>query len=232
LPSYNEAANVGLLITEILSVAPADVEVLLVDDNSPDGTAKVAARQFGSDPRVRILVRTEGRGFAQAIRSGIECSRGTRVLVMDTDFNHDPRVIPALVGIAPFTDIVSGSRFVPGGAMEDRTRYWASFVYNIAIRVALGTSVRDNLCGYFVMNRDALLRLPLDAIFYGFGDYYFRLLFFAQKVGYRMIEIPISMPLRRAGQQKNQVLRTLLQYSINLVRFRMQLWRARTERSR
>jgi dolichol-phosphate mannosyltransferase len=223
LPTYNEGENIVALVGEVFRFAAPDAEVLVVDDNSPDGTGHLVGTAFQDCPRLRVIVRTEDRGFANSIRAGIQNARGLRVLVMDSDFNHAPRMIPALAGIAQFTDIASGSRFVPGGGMEDRKRYWASFIYNVAIRVLLGTKVRDNLCGFFVIRRATLLELPLDEIFFGFGDYYFRLIYCAQRMGWGIIEVPIFMPLRRGGSAKNRVFFTFFQYSTNLLRFRQRL---------
>ncbi len=220
LPAYNEAGSIVGLIRSVLEACPT-AEVLLIDDHSPDGTARRAEEAFATDSRVRVIVRTRDRGFARSIRAGVEAARSDRVVVMDSDFNHDPADIPRLVGISPYADIVSGSRFAPGGNMQDRTRYLASFVYNLCIRVLLRTQVQDNLCGYYVMRRDKLLALPLDRIFFGFGDYYFRLLHFAQTRGYSIIEIPIVLGARRAGTPKNRVTRTFVQYTVALFRFRI-----------
>jgi len=220
VPAYNEAGSIVELITDILRWAPPDAEVLLVDDNSPDGTAARASAAFAGEARVRVLVRTTDRGFAKSIRAGIEAAGAPLVLVMDSDFNHDPADIPRLVGISPYADIVSGSRFAPGGNMPDRSRYLASLLYNFAIRVVLRTQVQDNLCGFFAMRRELLLALPLDEIFFGFGDYFYRLIHFAQRRHCSIIEVPIVLGARRTGTAKNRVARTFLQYTIALIRFR------------
>lgn len=231
VPAYNEAASIGPLLSSILEHAPAATEVLLVDDNSPDGTAALARDAFSGDPRVRVIVRQSDRGFAKSIRAGIECARAPLVLVMDSDFNHDPADIPRLVGISPYADIVSGSRFAPGGNMPDRSRYLASLLYNVAIRVILRTQVQDNLCGFFVIRRELVLALPLDAIFFGFGDYFYRLIHFAQSRRYSIIEVPIILGARRAGTAKNRITRTFVQYTIALIRFRAGLRRSSRERT-
>lgn len=222
LPAYNEAESIVPLIREILDHSPADVEVILIDDDSPDETARVAREALAHDPRVRVLVRTEDRGFAKSIRAGIEAARGSSVIVMDSDFNHDPRVIPTLIGMSPYAGMVSGSRFAPGGNMQDQARYLLSFVYNLGLRVLLRTQVQDNLCGYFIMRRMDLLRLPLDEIFYGFGDYFFRLIYFAQRRSISIIEVPIVVASRRAGVAKNRFVPTFMQYTRALLHFR---WR-------
>ena len=194
--------------------------ILVVDDNSPDGTAELARSTFSGEPRVRVIVRETDRGFARSILAGIEAAKGTRVLVMDSDFNHDPRVIPMMVGVSPWTDIVSGSRFVPGGNMQDRRRYLLSLAYNWWVRLMVRTQVQDNLCGYFLMDRAKLMELPKEAIFFGFGDYYFRLLHFAQKRGDRVLEIPIVVADRPGGSSKNRFLRTFWNYTREIVKLK------------
>lgn len=206
------------LIRAILQDMPPDGEVILVDDDSPDRTAAVAQVAFGAEPRVRVIVRTRDHGFAKSIRAGIEAARGERCIVMDSDYNHDPADIPRLVAVAAAADIVSCSRFAPGGNMGSRCRYIASFVYNLGLRLLLRTQVQDNLCGYFIMRRRALLALPLDRIFFGFGDYYFRLIHYAQRRGDSIIEISTVVRVRTVGQPKNRILPTFAHYTTALVR--------------
>lgn len=226
VPAYNEAGAIVELITAILEHAPDDAEVLLVDDSSPDGTAARARAAFADHSQVRVIVRTSDRGFAKSIRAGVEAARAPLILVMDSDFNHDPADIPRLVGIAPYADLVSGSRFAPGGNMPDRSRYLASLLYNLTIRIILRTQVQDNLCGYFVMRREKVLALPLDEIFHGFGDYFYRLIHFAQRRSYSIIEVPIILGARRSGLAKNRIVRTFVQYTVALVRFRADIRRS------
>lgn len=223
LPSYNEAEGIVAVLSAVLANIPPDAEVILVDDDSPDGTAKVARAAFTDEPRVRVMVKKSEHGLAKAIRSGIEAASGVRCVVMDSDLNHDPRDIPRLLAVSEVADMVSGSRFAPGGNMEPRRRYIASFVYNLAIRVLLHTQVQDNLCGFFVMRRAAVLGLPLDAIFFGFGDYYFRLIHYAQRQRYSIVEIPTIVRPRQRGEAKNRLMRTFLQYTKELARF--VIWR-------
>lgn len=223
LPAYNEAGSIVELINAILRYAPPDAEVLLVDDDSPDGTARRASEAFRGSDRVRVTVRSRDRGLARSVRAGIEAARSDRVLIMDSDFNHDPRDIPRLIGVAAFADIVIGSRFAPGGNMPDRARYLGSLVYNLFVRMALRTQVQDNLSGYFVIRRNAVLSLPLDEIFFGFGDYFFRLLHFAQRSGFSIIEVPVVYGTRDSGHPKHSVFKTFFQYTGSLLRFRSRL---------
>jgi dolichol-phosphate mannosyltransferase len=141
LPTYNERGNIRDLITaigEALKPEPWEQEIIVVDDNSPDGTADVVRSQPVEPPlEMKCFVRTEERGLATAIKFGIEHADGDIVVVMDTDFNHDPAMIPQMVKFLEFYDMVIGSRFVMGGGMEDRQRYNYSFFYNLFVRMVL-----------------------------------------------------------------------------------------------
>src|SRR5919198_6575971 len=100
LPTYNEARNIADLVDAIgaaLSGRPGGYETIVVDDDSPDGTAGVVRTRFGDRPEVCLIVRTDERGLASAVRRGIEASEGDVVAVMDTDFNHDPAMLPQMV---------------------------------------------------------------------------------------------------------------------------------------
>jgi dolichol-phosphate mannosyltransferase len=215
LPTYNEAGNIVGLVEEILANFPPDVkpEILIVDDDSPDKTYEVAKKTFATNRSVRVILRTEDRGFAKSIRAGIEQATGDLVIVMDTDFTHDPVEIPRMLHVARVYDIVSGSRFCAGGNMQDKKHYLTSLAYNWLLRVLLHTQVQDNLGGYFVMKREKILSLPLDKIFYGYGEYFFRLLYFAQRLGLRVVEIPAIYRVRTYGSSKSNFLKMLISYS-------------------
>jgi dolichol-phosphate mannosyltransferase len=215
LPTYNEAGNIVGLVEEILKSFPADVEpeILVVDDDSPDNTYEVARAAFAANRYVRVILRLENRGFAKSIRAGIEQASGEYVIVMDTDFTHDPIEIPRMLHIARVYDIVSGSRFCAGGNMQNRKHYLASLAYNWLLRVLLHTQVQDNLGGYFIMKREKLLALPLDEIFYGYGEYFFRLFHFAQRSGLKVIEVPTIYRVRGYGTSKSNFFKMLFSYS-------------------
>lgn len=137
LPTYNERDNIVPLIAAIdreLTGVGISYEVVVVDDNSPDGTAQAVRDHYADRTNVRLFVRSEGRGLATAIAYGIRHAEGECVAVMDTDFNHDPALLPQMVRFLEYYDIIIGSRFTMGGGMEERWRYMASFVFNFFIR--------------------------------------------------------------------------------------------------
>lgn len=223
LPTYNEKDNILPLLGKIrktLTTHLNDCELIVVDDNSPDGTGKLAQEKYQNDPRVKIFIRENERGLATAIKFGILNSTGENLVVMDTDFNHDPALIPQMIELLKHYDLVIGSRFVTGGGMEDKKRYWLSLLYNYALRIFLWLSTRDNLSGYFAIRRERLMSLPANRIFFGYGDYFMRLNFFALKQNFKIIEVPVFYQLRKGGQSKSSFFRMFLQYSLAAVRLR------------
>ena len=230
LPTYNEAKNIVLLIDEIekhLTEAGIPYELVVVDDNSPDGTAQVVEERRKSDPHIQLHVRMAEKGLATAIKHGILHSNGEIIVVMDTDFNHDPKVLPQMVKFLEYYDIIIGSRFVTGGGMEDQARYYLSLLYNMLLRVVLRTQVQDNLSGFFSMRREKLMHMDLDYIFRGYGEWFMRLLYLAWREAYNMLEVPVFYVLRRHGQSKSRFFSMLRDYTLAAIHLR---WEIRTKR--
>jgi dolichol-phosphate mannosyltransferase len=241
LPTYNERDNIIDLIEAIvdkLEPTGANYEVLVVDDNSPDGTAQVVRERFdlveggknrwegalSQAGRVRVVVRTHDKGLAQSIRHGLEVAHGQTLVVMDTDFNHDPAMIPQMVDLLRYYDLVIGSRFVMRGGMEDSLRYTLSFVYNILIRALFRTQIQDNLSGFFAVRQERLFQLApiFDKIFYGYGDYFIRLLLVAWRRDWKILEVPVFYILRRHGASKTGFWRIFRDYTSAVLKLRIQ----------
>lgn len=225
LPTYNESGNIVRLVTAVATNIPAgwDYQILVVDDNSPDDTLGAVKRAYSNDPRVVPILRTEDRGFAKSIRAGIERASGEHIVVMDSDLTHDPVEVPKLLHVGDMYDFVSGSRFCAGGRMVDTTHYLLSMGYNWLLRLLIRTQVQDNLGGYFTARREMLLSLPLDEIFFGYGDYYFRLLHFVQKSGYSIVEVPAAYLLRSEGNSKSNWWRMLVTYTLGAIRLKRRI---------
>ena len=238
LPTFNERDNICDLVDVIhreLEPAGYAYEVLVVDDNSPDGTAEVVRLRYrlegaatallpGSERgRLRLFVRTQNRGLASSIRDGLLAAQGQTLVVMDTDFNHDPAMIPQMVDLLRYYDLVIGSRFVMRGGMEDRLRYHFSQLYNVFIRALFQTQIQDNLSGYFAIRRERLYSLaPLfPAIFYGYGDYFIRLLLAAWRQGWKILEVPVFYILRRHGDSKTGFWSVFKKYTAAVLRLRL-----------
>jgi dolichol-phosphate mannosyltransferase len=224
LPTYNEREGIAELVGEILAVtrrARLDAEVLVVDDDSPDGTAAHLEETFRGEPALRVLVRRGERGLASAIHRGLREARGETLVVMDSDGNHDPALVPLMVRCAEDFDVVVGSRYVLGGGMlTSAFRYWASYAFNVFIRVVLAQNIHDNLSGYLAFRRDLLDRLDAPAVFYGYGDYAIRLLWQVLRAGGRVLEIPTVYRFRRGGESKTRFLAYFGTYTLSVFRLR------------
>jgi dolichol-phosphate mannosyltransferase len=225
LPTYNERDGIAELASEILAVVRAarlDAEVLVVDDDSPDGTAAHLAEVFRAEPAVRVHVRRGERGLASAIHRGIVEARGETIVIMDSDGNHDPALIPLMARCAEEFDVVVGSRYVLGGGMlTSAFRYWASYAFNILIRVVLGLRIHDNLSGYLAFRRGILERLDPGRVFYGYGDYAVRLLYQVVRQGGRVLEIPTVYRFRKGGESKTRFFAYLWTYLASVLRLRL-----------
>ena len=225
LPTYNEREGIAELVSEVLAVARRAglaLEVLVVDDASPDGTAAHVQAAFGGEPAVHVHVRRGERGLASAIHRGIREARGDVVVVMDSDGNHDPALLPLMVRCAEEFDVVIGSRYVLGGGMlTSRFRYWGSYAFNLVIRIVLGLRIHDNLSGYLAFRPTLLSGLDHEAVFYGYGDYAIRLLHHVVRGGGRVLEIPTVYRFRKGGESKTRFLAYLWTYLASVVRLRL-----------
>lgn len=224
LPTYNEKGNIIELIdiiVEQLLPMKLGTEIIVVDDNSLDNTGKLAHDHFVESKEVKVFIRTEERGLATAIRYGIEKSSGDIIVVMDTDFNHDPKILPQMIKFLEYYDIVIGSRFTVGGGMYSKFRYLCSYAFNFLIRIVLGTRLQDNLSGFFAIRRGVLFSLNFDKIFWGYGDYFFRFLFYAQKLGAAILDIPVVYPMRKTGGSKTSLPSVLFKYTTALIKLRI-----------
>jgi len=202
VPTYNERENISPLIAETLAHLP-EAEMIVVDDDSPDGTGKEVQGRWGEDPRVRLIVRKGRRGLPSAIAEGIEAARGTVVAWMDSDFNLPPALLPELVRALDDADVAVASRYVPGGedGRASRLRILGSWVINLVARCLLGHEVRDYTSGLMAVRRQVFDRVPINPE-YRFGDYCIDFLFRAHRAGFRIREIPFRCGERRAGETK------------------------------
>lgn len=243
LPTYNESQNIGDLIDALaahLGPLGGSYEVLVVDDNSPDDTAGTVRRRYGLDTHgvavlgdslganagrglVRLQVRRANKGLANSIRDGIEMAWGRTLVVMDTDFNHDPAMVPQMVDLLRYYDLVIGSRFVMRGGMEEVWRYRASLFYNYFIRFLFQTQIQDHLSGFFAVRRERLATLApmFGRVFYGYGDYFIRLLLVAWRDNWRILEVPVFYILRRHGSSKTGFVKILRDYTAAVVDLRL-----------
>jgi dolichol-phosphate mannosyltransferase len=206
VPTYNERENLPLLVDGLMQ--HQDVRVLVVDDQSPDGTGQVAealAQRFPG--RVEVLHRTSRRGFGRSCLDGMKRAVETPVDLicqMDADLSHDPADLPRLISASANADLVIGSRYVPEGRVVNwpiRRRLLSRFA-NAYIRVVTRVNARDCTSGYRCWRRDVLASLPVDHIFSDGYSFLVEMLAGTEERGYRVTEVPITFVERRQGESK------------------------------
>ena len=206
IPTYNERANLPVLIAGLL--VHDGVRVLVVDDQSPDGTGDIADNLALEHPgRIRVLHRTGKRGFGRSYIDGMKQAIAEPVDVvcqMDADLSHDPRQLPDLVAATAQADVVIGSRYIPGGAIVNwpKRRRVLSRVANVYIRTVTRLSARDCTSGYRCWRRAAMASMPLDDFFSDGYSFLVEMLFVASRRGCRIAEVPITFVERREGESK------------------------------
>lgn len=225
LPTYNEGENIVHLIDDIVINTEREKlnpEIIVVDDNSPDGTSRRVKEAFGE--KVTLIIRKDERGLASAVKTGILNASGDIILIMDTDFNHDPSYIPILVQECANSDIVIGSRYVKGGGMEGaRIRFIGSYFFNIFTRFVLGISVKDAQSGFLAVKKEVFKGFEMDRIFFGYGDYCIRFLYFASHKGFKISEIPVIYRKRIHGESKTNLGRHLIMYTNSVIKLKFGL---------
>jgi dolichol-phosphate mannosyltransferase len=208
VPTYNERENLPLLVDQLME--QPNVTVLVVDDDSPDGTGAVAdALAAGHAGRVEVMHRTGDRGLGRSYIDGIQTMLARPVHVdvicqMDADLSHDPRRLPALVAASDHADIVIGSRYVPGGAIVNwpRRRRMLSRFANSYIRLVTRLRVRDCTSGYRCWRRDALASIPIAHFTSDGYSFLVEMLYAAAAARLRFAEVPITFVERRLGESK------------------------------
>jgi len=211
IPTYNECQNVRPLTEAILHLADSSglrLHVIIVDDESPDGTGKIADQLAQEHPgQVHVIHRSGKQGLGSAYIAGFRhaLAQGMdRICTMDADFSHHPAYLPALIALADETDIAIGSRYVPGGG----TRNWGlqrqllSWGANAFARFALGLAVHDCTAGFRCYRREVLESLAMEHIFSDGYSFLIEMLYKCQQAGWRVGETPIIFEDRRAGQSK------------------------------
>jgi len=206
VPTYNEAENINRLLDEVLAVVP-DVDVLVADNCSPDGTGRLVNEVSQRDPRVRLLALQGQRGFSQAYVAGFkEClARGYDVIVqMDCDLSHQPRYLIEFRQWIGDYDIIIGSRYTDGGGTErwPLRRRLLSRGGNAYAKLILGLPFADLTGGFKCWRREALQKIDLDGLMARGFAFQMEMNYRAWKTGLRIKEIPIVFPDRTEGESK------------------------------
>jgi dolichol-phosphate mannosyltransferase len=206
LPTYDERENLEPMVEAVLAAAPG-ADVLVIDDNSPDGTGRLADELAVQRPRLHVLHRAGKEGLGKAYLAGFAWAlqRDYRlVLEMDCDFSHDPRHLPAMLAAAEDVDLVLGSRYVPGGGTENwgLGRKLISRGGSLYARAILGLSVRDLTGGFKCFRREVLEAIDLGSVQCTGYAFQIELTYRAARRGFRIREIPITFVDRRVGHSK------------------------------
>jgi dolichol-phosphate mannosyltransferase len=205
-PTYDERLNIAAVVTRLRSAVP-DADVLVVDDNSPDGTGDVADELAASDPAVHVLHRPVKEGLGAAYVAGFHwgLARDYQVLVeMDADGSHQPEQLPTLLNALEDADLVLGSRWVEGGSVSDwpASRMALSRGGNTYVRVSLGLGLRDATGGFRAFRREVLESIDLDAVASHGYCFQVDLAWRALRQGATVVEVPIDFVERVHGRSK------------------------------
>jgi len=204
IPTYNESENIVKLIDEITSLSVPELHIVIVDDNSPDGTADTVKKKMETVTNIHLLVRMKNKGRGRAGLEGFKyCVKAgaDAVIEMDADFSHHPRHIPELIEGLEGHDIVIGSRFVKGGknVRGGPIRNFITWFAGTYIRIVLGLQVQDPTSGYRCFNADVLRRISLESCISKGPSVVQEILYKAHRLGFTMTEVPIVFEDRERG---------------------------------
>ena len=207
IPTYNERENIEKIIEEIFKFVPY-ANILIVDDNSPDGTANIVKELIKKDKRVNLILKEKKEGLGKAYKTGFRWGIEKNydiIIQMDADFSHSPEVLPEFIReIEKGYDVIIGSRYLNGVSVVNWPikRLLLSYFANVYARVMTGIPVKDLTGGFKAWKKEVLENLPwekIDAEGYGFQ---IQTTFYAKKLGYKIKEYPIIFIERRVGISK------------------------------
>jgi dolichol-phosphate mannosyltransferase len=207
VPTYNEKENIREIISSVLGLRP-DIEILIVDDNSPDGTGRIVDEIAESESRVHVIHREGKMGLGSAYIAGFQWALkdtdAKYIFEMDADFSHDPGAIPVFLEKIESNDVVLGSRYLRGITVVNwpLSRLILSYGANFYTRIVTGLPLKDSTGGFKCFRREVLESLPLDTIRSDGYSFQIEMNFFCWKKKFRILEIPIIFTDRRVGISK------------------------------
>lgn len=210
LPTYNEAENLPALVSELFALGIEETEILVIDDNSPDGTGEIADQLAAqSQGKIHVIHRPGKMGLGTAYVVGFKYAldhSADYIVQMDSDFSHPPHYVPTMLETAKQCDLVIGSRYVKGGGVDVKwspirrfLSWWGNSIY---ARLVLGLKVHDATGGFKCFRREALAGLDLDGIQSQGYAFQVEVTYACQKKGYCIKEVPIIFPDRIRGKSK------------------------------
>lgn len=209
LPTFNEVENLPKMAEAIFALQGVDISLLIVDDNSPDGTGALADKLAEQYPgKVEVMHRQGKQGLASAYIQGFQKALAMDVDaigMMDSDFSHDPERLPVMIEAIQNADLVIGSRYVEGGSVDKAWpiwRKWLSGFGNLYARTILNLKVRDVTTGYRLWRKEKLQTFPLERVLSSGYVFLVELVYLANKMDYRIVEVPIYFADRKWGKSK------------------------------
>jgi dolichol-phosphate mannosyltransferase len=212
MPTYNERENLQLMIEALLALPVPNLRVLVVDDNSPDGTGQLADELVARYPdRVSVLHRLEKNGLGPAYVAGFKraMAEGAEYLIqMDADFSHQPKYVPELVKKVEEGDydLIIGSRYAKGGGVDESWKFYRKllswFANRVYVATVLNIGVNDATGGFRLWKKDTLIGLDLDRIRSNGYVFQVEITYVTARLGYKMAEVPIYFPDRTRGTSK------------------------------
>ena len=222
LPSFKEVKNLNLLIDKIFSISKK-FEIIIVDDFSNDGTLDMLKNKKKLFKNIKYLIRYKNKSLSRSIYKGILLTSKRNIIVMDCDFNHNPKDILKLIKNfeKKKLDFISGSRFKNVNLKKLKTRFIFSFFYCLILSKFLGFKSTDSLSGFFIIKKNILQKMNLRKIFYGYGDYFFRLIYYINKKSNKLGEIQIKYGNRIYGSSKTNFLGVFLKYTKEAIKLKI-----------
>lgn len=224
LPTYNERGNIIPLIKSLKeNLKRYKKEIIVIDDNSPDNTGKLAEEFSKQDQEVKCIIRKNEKGLASAIMTGVIESSGDTLVFMDTDFSHHPKIIPKLLKHLDEYDAVFASRYIKGGKFlgVKKIQHILSKILNRFIKVILKLPILDSTNGFFVAKKEIFKDLNFNKTFDGYGDYCFKLIYSLKNKNIKMKEIPFTYEKRKFGESKTLITKMGVSYLSQVVRLKL-----------
>jgi dolichol-phosphate mannosyltransferase len=211
VPTYNEADNIAAFTAALFALNVSELNILVVDDESPDGTGRIVDGLVAQNARLHVMHRTGLRGLGRAYVDGFNWALAhgfDRIIQMDADFSHAPKYIPAMLEKSNEYDVVVGSRYVPGGGHDEHWeagRVFLSAWANFYARLILRMKVHDATAGFKCWTRHALEVIQLERVRSNGYVFQVEMAYLCQRLKLRVVEIPIYFEDRRIGQSKMSI---------------------------
>lgn len=221
IPTYNELKNVLALFEKLKDILSLKgVEVVFIDDDSPDGTAQMIKKMLSDYSNVKLLVRSEKKGLGSAYKDGFRLSSGEFVITMDADLSYNPQEVLKLIEALNHADIVIGSRYISGGRIVEWEWYRkiVSRVANLLARFVLGIRVRDATSGFRAYRRVVFKKIVSLLSSSGF-EFQIETLYIAKKLGFKVVEVPITFTTRKKGRSKLGI-DDIIKFALSIIKMR------------